>query len=158
MSFINELRRRNVFKVGLAYVIISWFLAQVADLMLENFGAPDWVIKSFLGFLIIGFPLAIFFAWAFELTPDGIKRESQVDRSQSITQKTGQKLNHSIMLIMAIALAWFAWERFGAKPEVAAPVEELSVQVTEPAGEQITTAKTLAVLPFVAMSSGADDE
>ena len=158
MSFINELRRRNVFKVGIAYVIISWFLAQVADLMLENFGAPDWVIKSFLGFLIIGFPLAVFFAWAFELTPEGIKRESQVDRSQSITQKTGQKLNHSIMVIMAIALAWFAWERFGAKPEVTAPVEELSVQVAEPTKEQITTAKTLAVLPFVAMSSGEDDE
>jgi adenylate cyclase len=158
MSFFNELKRRNVFKVGVAYVIISWLLAQVADLMLENFGAPDWVIKSFLGFLIIGFPLAIFFAWAFELTPDGIRRESQVDRSQSITAQTGQKLNHSIMLIMAIALAWFAWERFGTEPEVTSTVEELTVQVTEPAMEQIASAKTLAVLPFVAMSSGADDE
>ncbi|HEY5775422.1 MAG TPA: hypothetical protein VIS57_04990, partial [Xanthomonadales bacterium] len=120
MSFINELKRRNVFKVGVAYVIIAWLLAQVADLMLENFGAPDWVMKSFLGFLIIGFPLAIFFAWAFELTPEGVKRESQVDRSQSIAAQTGQKLNYSIMVIMALALAWFAWDRFGNAPETTA--------------------------------------
>lgn len=158
MSLINELRRRNVFKVGIAYVIVSWLLAQVADLMLENFGAPDWVIKSFLGFLIIGFPLALFFAWAFELTPEGVKRESQVDRSQSITQKTGQKLNHSIMVIMAIALAWFAWDRFGKTPEAIVPSEETAVVASEPAKEPVATVKSLAVLPFVAMSSGADDE
>ena len=158
MSFINELKRRNVFKVGVAYVIISWLLAQVADLMLENFGAPDWVIKSFLGFLIIGFPLAIFFAWAFELTPEGVKRESEVDRSQSITTQTGQKLNHSIMVIMAIALAWFAWERFGTAPEATVPPEDTVVVVAEPANEGVPSVKSLAVLPFIAMSSGADDE
>ena len=157
MSFINELRRRNVFKVGVAYVIISWLLAQVADLMLENFGAPEWVMKSFLGFLIIGFPLAVFFAWAFELTPEGVKRESQVDRSQSITQQTGQKLNHSLMVIMAIALAWFAWDRFGSSPEVTTPSEEIVVAV-ETTTEAVATVKSLAVLPFVAMSSGVDDE
>ena len=158
MSFINELRRRNVFKVGVAYVIISWLLAQVADLMLENFGAPDWVIKSFLGFLIIGFPLSIFFAWAFEMTPEGVKRESQVDRSQSITTQTGQKLNHSIMVIMAIALAWFAWERFGSTTEATLPSQDTAVVEADPASENVPTAKSLAVLPFVAMSSGADDE
>jgi len=158
VSFFNELKRRNVFKVGVAYVIVSWLLAQVADLMLENFGAPDWVIKSFLGFLIIGFPLAIFFAWAFELTPEGVKRESEVDRSQSITAQTGQKLNHSIMVIMAIALAWFAWERFGTAPEATAPAEESVVVVAEPAIESVPSVKSLAVLPFVAMSSGTDDE
>ena len=158
MSFINELRRRNVFKVGVAYVIISWLLAQVADLMLENFGAPDWVIKSFLGFLIIGFPLAIFFAWAFEMTPEGVKRESQVDRSQSITTQTGQKLNHSIMVIMAIALAWFSWERFGSTTEATLPFEDTVVVEAQPATENVPTVKSLAVLPFIAMSSGEDDE
>jgi len=158
MSFFNELKRRNVFKVGVAYVIISWLLAQVADLMLENFGAPDWVIKSFLGFLIIGFPLALFFAWAFELTTDGVRRESEVDRSQSITSQTGRKLNNTIMVIMAIALAWFAWDRFGTTPEATAPAEEIAVRAAEPVAEQIATAKSIAVLPFVAMSSGPDDE
>jgi len=158
VSFINELRRRNVFKVGVAYVIISWLLAQVADLMLENFGAPDWVIKSFLGFLIIGFPLALFFAWAFELTPEGVKRESQVDRSQSIAAQTGQKLNHSIMIIMAIALAWFAWDRFGSTHEATVPAKEAVVVTSEPEKTVAATVKSIAVLPFVAISSGDDDE
>ena len=158
MSFFNELKRRNVFRVGVAYVIIAWLLAQVADLMLENFGAPAWVIKSFLGFLIIGFPLAVFFAWAFELTPEGVKRESEVDRSQSITAQTGQKLNYSIMFIMAIALAWFAWERFGSTREATPPAEETSVVTAEPATEATPAEKSLAVLPFIAMSSGEDDE
>src|SRR5210317_1923282 len=149
MSFFEELKRRNVFKVGVAYVIIAWLLAQVADLMLENFGAPGWVMKTFLGFLIMGFPLAVFFAWAFELTPEGVKRESQVDRSQSITQQTGQKLNHSIMVIMAIALAWFAWDRFGTAPEATAPAEGPAVATAAPAGVAATSVKSLAVLPFV---------
>src|SRR5210317_601230 len=114
MSFFNELKRRNVFRVGIAYVVISWVLAQVADLMLENFGAPDWVIKSFLGFLIIGFPLAIFFAWAFELTPDGIKKEKDVNRSQSIAPQTGRKLDRTIIIILALALGYFAYDKISA--------------------------------------------
>ena len=158
VSFFNELKRRNVFKVGVAYIIVAWLLAQVADLMVDNFGAPDWVMKSFLGFLIIGFPLALFFAWAFELTPEGVKRESEVDRSQSITAQTGQKLNHTIMVIMALALAWFAWDRFGGAPEATAPVEETAAASAEPAKSPATSVNSLAVLPFVAMSSGADDE
>jgi adenylate cyclase len=155
VSFYNELKRRNVFKVGVAYIIIAWLLAQVADLMADNFGSPDWVMKTFLGFLVIGFPLAIFFAWAFELTPEGVKREKDVDRSQSITAQTGQKLNYAIMFIMALALAWFAWDRFGAKPETAAPAEATTLAQEAPPA---ATAKSLAVLPFIAMSSGADDE
>ena len=158
MSVFNELKRRNVFKVGVAYIIISWLLAQIADLMLENFGAPDWVIKSFLGFLAIGFPLALFFAWAFELTPDGVKRESEIDRSDSITPQTGHKLDRSVIIILAVALAWFAWDRFGSSPEVALPIEETSTVKTETAPQKTSLAKTIAVLPFVAMSSGPDDE
>ena len=105
MSFFGELKRRNVFRVGVAYVIISWLLAQVADLMLENFGAPEWVIKSFLGFLFIGFPLALFFAWAFELTPDGVKKAKDIDLSKSITKQTGRKLDRTIIAILVLALA-----------------------------------------------------
>ena len=158
MNFIEELKRRNVFRVGIAYVIISWLLAQVADLMLENFGAPDWVMKSFLGFLIMGFPLALFFAWAFELTPDGVKRESEIDRSQSIAPQTGQKLNRSIIVVMALALAWFAWDRFAASPEVVSEPEVAQVNSTETVSEHTPAAKSVAVLPFVAMSDGPDDE
>ena len=158
MSLFNELKRRNVFRVGIAYVIVSWLLAQVADLMLENFGAPDWVIKSFLGFLIIGFPLALIFAWAFELTPEGVKRESEVDRSQSIAPQTGQKLNNLIIGILVIALAWFVWDKFGSAPETVQPAEVSQSPAEETAKEQLPRVKSIAVLPFVAMSNGADDE
>src|SRR5210317_422666 len=107
MSFLNELKRRNVFRVGIAYVISAWVLLQFVDLVLENIQAPDWVIKVFMLALAIGFPLALFFAWAFEMTPEGVKRESEVDRSQSIASQTGQKLNSLIIGILVVALAWF---------------------------------------------------
>jgi len=158
MSFFNELKRRNVFKVGVAYIVVAWLVAQVADLMVDNFGAPDWVMKIFLGFLVIGFPLAIFFAWAFELTPEGIKREKDVDRSKSITVQTGQKLNYTIMLVMALALAWFAWDRFVAKPQAAATVAETAAAADTQSAAPDANVKSLAVLPFIALSSGADDE
>ena len=90
MSFIGELKRRNVVRVGFAYAVIGWVLAQIAEFAFDNFGAPDWVLKSFVVLLLLGLPLALFFAWAFEITPEGIKREKDVDRSESITSHTGQ--------------------------------------------------------------------
>jgi len=80
MSLFVELKRRNVFRVAIAYGVIAWVLAQIADLAFDNFGAPDWVSKSVLFVLVLGFPLAVFFAWAFELTPEGIKKEKDVNR------------------------------------------------------------------------------
>ncbi len=94
MSFFDELKRRNVFRVGIAYTIVGWILAQIAEFAFENFGAPDWVLKSVVVvILLLGLPLALFFAWAFEVTPRAIKREADVDRSQSITSRTGRKLD-----------------------------------------------------------------
>ncbi len=92
MSFIDELKRRNVFRVGVAYVIVAWLIAQVTELALDSFAAPDWVLKTVLFLLVIGFPLALLFAWAFELAPDGIKLEKDVVRSESITHITGREL------------------------------------------------------------------
>ena len=97
MSFINELKRRNVFRVGIAYAVASWVLLQVVDLVLENIGAPDWVMKVFMLAVAIGFPVAVIIAWAFELTPEGIKRESEIDRTQFIVQTTGHKLDRIII-------------------------------------------------------------
>ena len=74
MSFINELKRRNVFKVGGAYVVMAWLIAQGVDVFLESFGTPDWVIKTLLFLLVASLPIALFFAWAFELTPEGLKK------------------------------------------------------------------------------------
>ena len=85
MSLFAELKRRNVIKVAVAYIVTSWLVAQVAQLAAESFVAPEWVMKMFITLLALGFPFAIIFAWAFEMTPEGIKKEKDVDRSQSIT-------------------------------------------------------------------------
>jgi TolB-like protein len=163
MSFIEELKRRNVVRVGVVYLIASWLLAQVADLLLENFQAPDWVIQAVLIVLLVGFPLALILAWAFELTPEGIKKEKDVDRSQSITSVTGRKLDRVFIVALVIALAYFVWEsRFSpgevdggetaGTGEAAAPTETTPDQASE------TSAKSVAVLPFVNMSSDTEQE
>jgi len=144
MSFFAELKRRNVIRVGVAYAIVGWILAQIAEFAFENFGAPDWVLKSVVVVLLMGLPLALIFAWAFEMTPDGIKREVEVDRTQSITSQTGRKLDFIIIGILVLALGWFAFDKFGADNS---SVPELAEQD-----------KSVAVLPFVAMSNGPDDE
>ncbi len=153
----EELKRRNVFKVGTAYVVLAWLLAQVTDVFLEPFGVPDWVIRTILIVLLAGFPVALLFAWAYELTPEGIKKERDVDRSQSITQETGQKLNLTIIFILVLALGYFAVDKFYLEPsrdaEQAAITEQGSV--AEQAAE---TEKSIAVLPFVNMSDDSSNE
>lgn len=74
MSFFEELKRRNVIRVGIAYIVVAWLIAQVAELALDTFNAPGWVMQTILLLLALGLPLAVFFAWAFELTPEGIKK------------------------------------------------------------------------------------
>ena len=151
MSLFDELKRRNVFRVAVAYTVIAWLLAQVADIAFDNFGAPDWVPKSVLFILILGFPLAVFFAWAFEMTPEGVKREKDVDRSQSITQTTGKKLNHLIIIVLVAAVGFLLMDKFVPKDMPEDTVAQ------EPAVE-VEVEKSVAVLPFVAMSNGPDDE
>jgi len=163
MSFFEELKRRNVVRVGVVYLIAAWLLAQVADLVLENFQAPDWVIQAILIVLLIGFPLALIFAWAFELTPEGIKKEKDVDRSQSITRTTGRKLNRTIIAVLVIGLAYFVWEsRFSPGESGAGGVvdtgETTASSEAPPAEAKKTTAKSVAVLPFVNMSSDTEQE
>ena len=152
MSFFDELKRRNVFRVGVAYVIVAWLIAQVTELALDSFAAPDWVIKTVLFLLAIGFPLALFLAWAFELTPEGIKLEKDVDRSESITHITGRKLDFIVIGVLAVALIMFAVDKFVLQQE-AATVQESGEPPTAP-----MTEKSVAVLPFRAISNGPDDE
>src|SRR5210317_2018659 len=100
MSFFAELKRRNVFKVAAAYVIVGWLIMQAGEVMAPALNLPDWVNSLLAFFLILGFPLALFFAWAFEMTPEGIKKEKVVDRTRSITHVTGQNLNYTIIALL----------------------------------------------------------
>ena len=157
LSLFGELSRRNVFRVGIAYVIAAWVIAQVADLVLENIGAPDWVMQAIMLVLALGFPVVLLFSWAYEVTPEGIKKESEVDRSESITNVTGRKLNNAITALLVVALAYFVWEsRSGERP-----VDEATVVNTSENAEVITTDPadlSIAVLPFENRSNREEDQ
>jgi TolB-like protein len=143
-QLFQELKRRNVFRVALAYLAASWLVLQVVQLVLESTSAPDWVMQVFLLAVAVGFPFAVLFAWAFEMTPEGIKREKEVDRGQSITNQTGRKLDRTIIIVLAAAVAFLLLDKFILQGD------------SEPT--DTVTDKSVAVLPFVAMSSGPDDE
>ena len=116
MSFINELKRRNVFKVGIAYAVTTWILLQLTDVVSEILVLPEWAPKLILLILVIGFVPALIFAWAFEMTPQGIKLEKDVVRQESVTPKTGRKLDYAIIILLGLSLAYFIWEsRFEQK-------------------------------------------
>src|SRR5678816_3386412 len=106
-SFIAELRRRNVLRVSAAYLAVAWLLIQVAQTLLPAFGFGGAALRIVIVVLAIGLLPLLVFAWAFELTPEGLKRESDVDRSQSITPQTGNRLDRLIMVILALALGYF---------------------------------------------------
>jgi len=158
MSLFEELKRRNVVRVGVAYVVIGWVTAQIAEFAFENFGAPEWVLKTIVVILLLGLPIALFFAWAFEMTPDGVKLEKDVDRSDSITSTTGRKLDRVIIAALVLALAYFFWERQSVDEplEPVAAVETVEVeQQPEATGPD---PRSIAVLPFVNMSSDQEQE
>ncbi len=113
MSFFAELKRRNVFRVAVAYLIVAWLFVQVADVMIDNIGAPEWLFQRHLCWCSeLAFPIALVFAWAFEMTPDGVKREKDVDREQSIAPQTGKKLNNTILVLMALAIGYLLFDKF----------------------------------------------
>ena len=141
-SIWGELKRRNVVRVALAYAVVSWLLLQLADVLIPLLGLPAWVGKLVFLLLALGFPLALIFAWAFELTPDGIKREVDVDRASSITVSTGRKLDFTIIGLMAIAIVFLI-------------VDNYLLDESEP---EITDAeRSIAVLPFSAFSNDDSD-
>lgn len=117
MSFFAELTRRNVVRVGIAYVIVGWLLAQIAEFAAQQFGAPVWALNLLLAVVILGLPAVLAFAWIFEITPEGIKLEKHVDREKSITAQTGRKLDFAIIVMMAIALIYMVADKFIAGTE-----------------------------------------
>ena len=149
MSFFTELQRRNVFRVGIAYVLAAWILLQIADFAFDLVGAPNWIIQSIFVLAVIGLPVAVVFAWVFEVTPEGIKRETEVDRSQSIALMTGRKLDRAIIVILVVALGWFAWDKFANRPGDADPIVQTSgesAQVVAAVAEEARD-KSVAVYP-----------
>src|SRR4030095_1532000 len=105
-SFFSELKRRNVIRMAGLYLVGAWLIVQVAGTVLPMFGAPDWIGRSVVLLLIIGYVPALGFAWVFELTPEGLKRDAEVDPGQSIASKTAQRMNRMIVAVLVLALAY----------------------------------------------------
>ena len=170
MSFFEELNRRNVVKVAVLYIVASWLILQVADVLFPNLGAPDWAFGFVLGLLILFFVPALVFSWVYEMTPEGLKKEKDIDRSQSITPDTGRKINVLIIVMLALAIGVVVVDRL--VPEQQAVVETVTVEdaapeaVAKPADPAELAAamfapapdRSIAVLPFVNMSGNPENE
>ena len=166
-NLFQELSRRNVFRVGIAYGVIAWVVAQVAELALDSFEAPAWVMKTLLLLMSLGAPLVMIIAWAYELTPEGVKREKDVDRSQSITQKTAHKLDYIIIGTLVVAVGLLLADKFLLREPVQASLADraqvqaparAAEEVADPVSGQKASQQSIAVLPFVDMSPGKDQE
>jgi TolB-like protein/Flp pilus assembly protein TadD len=134
-NIFTELKRRNVYKVAIAYGVVAWLLIQIATQVFPFFEIPTWAVRLVVLLLVIGFPVALILAWAFELTPEGIKRTEDVDVSKSVGPKTGRKLDFLIIGVLLMVIGIFAYQRFG-------PQRKTSVIPLE------LPEKSIAVLPF----------
>jgi TolB-like protein/lipoprotein NlpI len=136
-NFFAELKRRNVYKVAIAYAVVAWLLLQAASILFPTFEAPPWTMKVFVAVITLGFPIALVLAWAFELTPEGIKRAEDVDLNKSLTRKTGRKLDFFIIAVLVLVIAILLFQRLhpNVSPAVSSSLE-----------------KSIAVLPFENLS------
>ena len=162
MSLFKELKRRNVIRVAIAYAVAAWLLIEFSATTFPMLRLPEWTATFVTVLVIIGFPLALIFAWAFELTPEGLKREHEVDRSESITHITGRKLDFMIIIVLVLALGYFAFDKFVLDPSRDAELVQTTTEaVTEQAAESVdaeSADQSIAVLAFADLSPGGDQE
>jgi TolB-like protein/Flp pilus assembly protein TadD len=167
MPFIQELKRRNVFRVAVLYVVASWIMLQAADLLFEAMELPNEWLRFVLALLILAFPLVLIFSWVFEMTPEGLKLEKDIDRSESITTQTGGRINYLIVALLVVAIGILILDRLVPESQER-PVTEVAGEARSDASgtaaESLLTGTTavpelsIAVLPFVDMSPEKDQE
>src|SRR5213595_532029 len=144
-NIFSELKRRNVIRMTGLYLVGAWLLVQVAGTVLPMFGAPEWLPRTIVVLLAIGFVPAVISSWVFELTPEGLKREEDVSPEHSITPQTGRRMDRMIIVVLVLALGYFAFDKF-----VLTPRREAALMTSAPPNESrsIINAKSIAVLPF----------
>jgi len=153
-NFFAELKRRNVYKVAAAYAVVSWLLIQAASIFFPAFNAPQWAMQIVILIVVVGFPIALIFSWAFEITPEGIVRESEVETGKSITHHTGRKIVGLTIVLAVIAAGLFVFQFIRAR-STSAPRQDASAARTEAA---TISNKSIAVLPLANLSRDPDNE
>jgi TolB-like protein/Flp pilus assembly protein TadD len=146
-NFFAELKRRNVYKVAVAYAVVSWLLIQAASILLPTFEAPGWVMKVLVLVIIFGFPVALVFSWAFEITSEGIKLESEIEPNKSIARRTGRKIVAVTIALAVVAAGLFVYQLVRSKSDTPRPSEAATA----------APSKSIAVLPFDNLSRDPDN-
>ncbi|MEY2487101.1 MAG: hypothetical protein QOH39_2749, partial [Verrucomicrobiota bacterium] len=156
-NFFSELKRRNVYRVAVAYAVVSWLLIQVATQVFPFFEIPNWAVRLVVLLLILGFPVALILSWAFEITPEGIKRESEIGPNESITPRTGRKIVGITVVLAVIAAAMFGYQ-FVRQP-VGTSLRDVPKTEVGRLGEPSlpVSEKSIAVLPFANLSRDPDN-
>ena len=152
MNFGNlfaELKRRNVIRMAGLYLVGAWLVVQVAGTVLPMFGAPEWLPRTIVVLLAIAFIPAVIFSWVFELTPQGLKREEDVAPEHSITPQTGRRMDRTIIVVLVLALGYFAFDKFVLTPRREAALVSSAVPNES---KSVTNEKSIAVLPFENLS------
>ena len=159
MSFSDELKRRSVLRVGAAYAVVAWLIIQVAETIFPLFGFDETPARIVVVVLAIGFVPAVVLAWAFEWTPEGLRREPGFDPTRPAPAAPAKRLDRLIMVALALALGWLAFDRFVVVPMQS---ETLIREAREDARTEAVVSsygdKSIAVLPFDDMSPDGDQE
>src|SRR5438128_4735343 len=144
-NFFTELKRRNVIRFAGLYLVGAWLLTQVASTVLPMFGAPDWLPRSIVILLAIAFVPALIFSWVFELTPEGLKRDEDVRPEESIAPQTARRMDRMIIVVLVLALGYFAFDKFVLIPKREAALVASAVPNE---AKSVIDVKSIAVLPF----------
>src|SRR5213078_3674252 len=146
-NFFSELKRRNVYKVAVAYAVAAWLLIQAASIFFPAFDAPPWVMKIFIIVIIFGFPVALILSWAFEITPEGIKLESEIEPNKSVTRRTGRKIVAVTIALAVVAAGLFVYQL--VRPVGRSLQDVRQIEDGRPGGASLPISnKSIAVLPF----------
>src|SRR5712672_2284532 len=154
INFFAELKRRNVIRAAGLYLVGAWLVVQVAGTVLPMFGGPNWLPRTIVVLLAIGFVPAVIFSWVFELTPEGLKRYEDVAPEQSITPPTGRRMDRMIIVVLVLALGYFAFDKFVLTPRREAALVPSAVPNES---RSVINAKSIAVLPFENLSRDPDN-
>jgi serine/threonine-protein kinase len=155
-NFFSELRRRNVYKVAVAYAVVAWLLVQAASILFPTFDAPPWVMKVLVAVIVIGFPLALILSWAFEITPEGIKREEDVSPNESISRRTGRKIVGITIVVAVFAAGLFVFQLL--RPRLTSTGLPSTARMSSSEGNQAPKEKSVAVLAFDNLSDDKGSE